>query len=310
MINKKNKKIKNKKYSKYLKTNDDKSNLRLFFERLLNMLSHRIYFILIPYSKKKSKSISLPVYTLVAVLLIVSSIFFISFTLLTKSIVLDSRTRILEGSYEERFKMMKSFENDSRLIAENNEYRDGLLSLFTEGNFDIKSIFTNYTDTNIVNNIKQKTLELEESKESMDKLETILLERKKNISILPTILPISHKNIIISSPFQEGALYPRYAEFVVIAGLDIRVTADGVIESINFTKDLGFEVTISHKFAITTEYIGLATVNYSVGEKVKKGSILGKSKYSHFGYAIKVVSSYINPLVFTDLADLGIIPNE
>ena len=298
---KKNNKTNKKKYSKYLKTNDDKSNVRLFFERILNMLSHNIYFILIPHSKKKSKSISLPIYALISVVIIVSSIFFISFTLLTKSIVLDSRTRILEGSYEERLSMMKSFEDDSRFIAENNEYRDGLSSLFTEGNFDIKSIFTNYTDTNIVNNIKQKTLELEESKESMDKLETILLERKKNISILPTILPIPHKNIIIASPFQEGALYPRYAEFEVIAGLDIRVTADGVIEEINFTKDLGFEITISHRFAITTEYIGLATVNYSVGEKVKKGSVLGKSKYNRFGYAIKVVSSYINPLLFTDL---------
>ena len=298
---KKDKKINSKKYSKYLKTNDDKSNIRLFFERLLNMLSHKIYFILIPHSKKKSKSISLPLYALIVVAIIVSSIFFISFTLLTKSIVLDSRTRVLEGSYEERLNIMKIFEEDSRLIAENNEYRDGLLSLFTEGNFDIKLIFTNYTDTNIVNNIKQKTLELEESKESIDKLETILLKKKKNISILPTILPVPHKGLIISSPFQEGALFPRYAEFEVIAGLDIRATADGVIESINFTKDVGFEITVSHSFAITTEYIGLAIINYDVGQKVKKGSVLGKSKYNRFGYAVKVVSDYINPVVFTDL---------
>jgi len=298
---KKNKKTNNKKYNKYLMTDDDKSSAKLFFENILKTLSHKIYFILVPHSKKKSKSISIPVYVLIMTAVIVSVIMFGSFTLLTKSIVLDSRTKVLEGSYQERLDTMKSLEEDSKLIAENNEYRDGLSSLFTEGNFDIKSIFTNYTDTNIINNIKQKTLELEESRDSIDELESILLDRKKSTSILPTILPISHKNVIISSPFQKGILFPKYMEFEVITGSDIRATADGVVESIDFVKGVGFEVTISHAFSIITEYIGLATINYSVGDKIYKGSILGKSKHNRFGYAIKVISDYINPIEFTDV---------
>lgn len=302
MINK-NKKIKKEKhkYSKYLITDSDKSSTELFFENLFKMLSHKIYFILVPHSNKKSKSISIPIYVLIITVVIVSVVMFASFTLLTKSIVLDSRTKVLEGSYQERLDIMKSLEDDSKLIAENNEYRDGLSSLFTEGNFDIRYIFTNYTDTNIINNVKQKTLELEESRDSIDELESILLERKKNTSTLPTILPISHKSVIISNPFQKGILFPKSMEFEVITGSDIRSTADGVIESISFIKDVGFEVTISHSFSVTTEYIGLATINYSVGEKIDKGSILGKSKRNRFRYAIRVISDYINPIEFTDV---------
>lgn len=288
-------------YSKYLNTNDDKSAFTLLLESIINAITHKIYFIFVPHSKKRSKSISIPIYSLIIIIVVVLTVVFTCLTLLTRNIILVSQTKTLEGTYEELLNSMKVLEGNSIFISESSEYRDGILSLFEKGNFDVKSIFTNYTSTNVIDIIKQMTFELDESMTSLDDLETILLNRKKNIANLPTILPVTHKNIVIARPFQEGPFLPKSIKLDVITGTDIRVTANGVIEDITFIQDEGFTVTVSHALAITTRYIGLATTIYSVDDKVDKASILGKSKNNYIEYQVKVVFDYVNPLLFTYL---------
>ena len=56
--------------SKYL--NKKENFLHLFFGKIGKFLTHRIYFMFIPHSKKKTKTLSLPVYSIIIIVLIIS----------------------------------------------------------------------------------------------------------------------------------------------------------------------------------------------------------------------------------------------
>ena len=51
--------------------NKKPSVIYLFFRKIIRFFTHRIYFMFIPHSKKKTKTLSIPVYALIFIVLII-----------------------------------------------------------------------------------------------------------------------------------------------------------------------------------------------------------------------------------------------
>lgn len=291
-------KNKHKNYKKYIERKD--ASFSIFLDRIFKFLSHKIYFMFIPHSKKKTKSLSIPVYALIILVVVVLSSMLSAFVILTENTVLASKTKILQGSYDEQLEEIKSLEVTAKRIIEADESMIALTNILKRGGINTSDIFINTaTNTGIIERIDKKSKELKKSKDLINQLSSRINARTKTMNSIPSILPIAGQDIIISRPFQEGILLPKSIEIETISGTDIRATANGKISKINFIENKGFEVTIDHAFSLKTKYIGLATINYTVGKTIEKGNTIGKSRHSSFEYEVQVASKFVDPILIT-----------
>lgn len=298
-IGKKNRK---ENYRKYVSSK--KSKWSYFFSNFSKILMHRIYFMFIPHSKKKTKTLSLPVYSICIIVLVISLLLFTVFLFLTKNTVLASRTEILTGSYEERLDEINLLGEISIAVSTNENYRKDLKDMIKKSKIKTSSIFdTNIDNTNAyidnLSKINAKAEELEKSKQYIDELRVNLFSKEKSLNVIPSILPVDSRYAIISRPYQKGSITSKGIGFETVAGTLIRSTASGSIESVNYDKNDGFTVSITHPLGLTTIYIGLATISVTNKQKLEKGQIIGATKTGEFEYELKVASEYVNPLLYT-----------
>ncbi len=291
--------MKNKnKYKKYVEKKEP--SFSIFLDKIFKFLSHKIYFMFVPHSNKKTKSISIPIYALIILIVIVLSSMMSAFVILTENTVLASKTKILQGSHEEQLEEIKNLEITAKRIIEADGSMTSLTNILKRGGIKTSDIFVNTnTNTGIVEQIENKAKELEKSKELINQLNSRITARTKTMNSIPSILPVTGQNVIISRPFQEGILLPKSIEIETISGTDVRATATGKISKIKFIKNKGFEVTIEHAFALKTKYMGLATINYTVGKTIEKGNTIGKSRHSAFEYEVQVASQFVDPILIT-----------
>lgn len=296
------KKTKKTDYSAFV--SDKRSKLSNFFKNLSKILFHRIYFMFIPHSKKKTKTLSLPVYSICIIVLAMSAVLFTVFLFLTKNTVLASRTAILTGSYEEKLNEINLLEEISIAVSTNENYRTDLKNVMTKSRLKTSSIInTNINNTNIYKDnlsiINAKAEELEKSRQYIDELKANLESKEKALDIIPSILPIDSRYAVISKPYQKGSMISKGIGFETISGAQIRTTASGSVSNIEYGRNNGFNITIVHPLGVTTRYIGLATVNVENGQKLEKGDVIGTTKTGEFEYELKLASEYVNPLIFT-----------
>ena len=283
--------------SKYL--NKKENFLHLFFSKIGKFLTHRIYFMFIPHSKKKTKTLSLPVYSIIIMVLIISLSLLTTFSFLTKNTVLASKTEVLSGSYKDKLSEINSLENIFSSVVTNDYYRNDMSNIASLMKVDSNNmnLSTNYADNILVMNLRAE--ELEKLKMYLDELKANITSKNNALEPIPSILPIDSRYAVISRPYQEGSIISKGIGFETIAGTLIRATASGTVNDVSYDKDTGFTITIYHRFGIITKYSGLATSLVSEKMDVKKGEILGNAKTGVFDYELRIATEYVNPLIFT-----------
>ncbi|CRF34720.1 peptidase [Brachyspira suanatina] len=292
-------KPKKKKSNNIKYTNKKENFFHLFCYKIGKFLNHRIYFMFIPHSKKKTKTLSLPVYSIMIIVLIISLSLLTTFSFLTKNTVLASKTEVLSGSYKDKLTEINSLENIFNSVVTNDYYRNDMSNIASLMKVESNNInlSTNYVDNILLMNLRAE--ELEKLKIYLDELKANVTSKNNALEPIPSILPIDSRYAVISRPYQEGSIISKGIGFETIAGTLIRSTASGTVNDVSYDKDTGFTITIYHRFGIITRYSGLATSLVSEKMDVKKGEILGNAKTGVFEYELRIATEYVNPLIFT-----------
>lgn len=292
-------KNKKRKKSKYTKLVQSKPKFIEILIKIKSILSHKLYFMFIPHSKKKTKSVSIPIYLLLIIVTIILTILLSTFSFLTKNTVLASKTEILTGSYNDKLKEINNLEELFNSVATNDIYRQDMSNIMV--GLKIKNddnILTNeYIDNLML--INSRAYEFEKLKIYLDELKANINSKQNSLEHIPSILPIDSRYAIISIPYQPKSILSSGVGFETIAGTIVRATATGVVTSVTYNQRDGFTIEISHRFGVTTKYKGLATSTVAKNRNLKKGEIIGSARTGVLEYELKIAASYVDPLIFT-----------
>lgn len=291
----KNKKRKN--YNKYI--TKEPSSFYLFLKKIYNILTYKIYFMFIPHSKKKTKTLSIPIYFLIIIVTILCLILLTTFSFLTKNTVVASKTEVLTGSYQDKLREINSLEDIFNSVITNTYYRDDMYNIANI--LKINNINTNKSYMDNILLLNERAEELENIKIYSDELKANIASKNKALEHIPSIIPVDSRYAIISKPYQKGSFISKGISFETIAGTLIKATAVGTVRDISYDKNTGFIITIYHRFNVVTIYKGLATCLVTKNMDVEKGQILGNTKSLEFEYELRVGTSYVDPLIFTTL---------
>lgn len=153
---------------------------------------------------------------------------------------------------------------------------------------------------------------------SFKEIEKIALEQDERMASIPSIQPVSNKDLKrLASGFgwRVDPVYrtPRMhwgLDFSAPTGTEVYATGDGVIESIeDIAWGYGKNVVINHGFGYKTRYAHLSAFKVKPGQKVTRGQIIGlvgstgKSTGAHLHYEVEKDGVKVNPMsyFFNDL---------
>jgi murein DD-endopeptidase MepM/ murein hydrolase activator NlpD len=154
---------------------------------------------------------------------------------------------------------------------------------------------------------------------SFDDLIVLSKEKEEMLSCLPAILPISNKDLTRTASGFGLRVHPYYKivkfhygmDFTAPQGTDIYVTGDGVVESLVQSKrGYGNNIVINHGFGYKTLYAHLDRFNVRIGQKVKRGDVIGfvgssgMSLAPHLHYEVELNGVKVDPsnYYFNDLS--------
>ncbi len=289
-------KVKKKKTPKF---KNNKSTLKLFFKKLAKILNHKLYFMFIPHTKSKTKTLSLPIYVIVIITLIIAGGLLTTLSFLTKNTVLAGKTEILSGNYQEKLEEINKLERLVSDVVTNDSYQENLNKIMKNLKVSTTDITNEYNNNLLV--LNKRAEEFERLKNYLDELKENIRTKHNSLESIPSILPIYSKYAVIAMPFQKNSIISKGIGFETIAGTLIRATATGKVNSIVFDKNNSISITINHSFGVSTQYKGLATASVVKNKDVKKGEIIGVAKTGIFEYDLKIASEYVDPLIFTTL---------
>jgi hypothetical protein len=155
---------------------------------------------------------------------------------------------------------------------------------------------------------------------SYDEIAKLIKGKEQMIASIPSIQPIKNKDLErIASGFgvRIDPIYkvPRQhdgLDFAAPMGTEIFATGDGVVEAVDFSYGgYGNEVVINHGYGYRTRYGHMSRTKAQVGQKVKRGEVIGyvgstgKSTGTHVHYEVIRGGIPVNPInyFFNDVTD-------
>lgn len=111
------------------------------------------------------------------------------------------------------------------------------------------------------------------------------------------------------SPFGGRIKLHEGVDFSSGFGAPVRATAQGVVERVSFNSTYGLHVDVRHSNRMVTRYAHLAKAAVKRGDKVERGTVLGKvgstgrSTAPHLHYEVLVDGRQRNPASFISLAN-------
>ena len=148
---------------------------------------------------------------------------------------------------------------------------------------------------------------------SYDEIELLAKHKIDMLASIPAILPLSFngENTRVTSGF-GNRMHPIYKivkphtgmDFSGSVGTPIYATGNGVIEKSVFENGYGRHVVINHGYGYKTLYGHLNNFNVKVGQKVKRGDIIGfmgntgVSSSTHLHYEVRKNNVAIDPVNF------------
>ncbi len=161
-----------------------------------------------------------------------------------------------------------------------------------------------------MDNLKKK---LYIQSKSYDHITEILEEKEKMWASRPAIQPISNEELVrIASGWNPKRFNPvlkrvmphKGIDFTASKGTPIYATGDGVINRSYRSSSYGNVIFLNHGYGYQTRYAHLNKFNVKVGDRVKRGQIIGyvgntgRSVSDHLHYEVLFKGAHINPINF------------
>lgn len=159
--------------------------------------------------------------------------------------------------------------------------------------------------------ILQKQLAIQSK--SLDEIASIAKEKEKLLMAMPAIQPVLNKHLTRMSsgygwrndPFTKVRKFHYGMDFTAPTGTPVYASGDGVvIRADNASAGYGEHIRIDHGFGYESLYAHLSKYNVRVGQKVKRGEIIGfvgntgRSEAPHLHYEIRKDGQHLNPINF------------
>ena len=148
---------------------------------------------------------------------------------------------------------------------------------------------------------------------SLDVIVKLAREKKLLLSAIPAIQPVRNENMrsmasgfgYRSDPFTKISKFHAGMDFAAPTGAPIFATGDGIVSRADAGESgYGNHVVIGHGFGYETLYGHLSKYNCRLGQKVKRGDIIGfvgstgRSQGPHCHYEVHKNGEAVNPLNF------------
>jgi murein DD-endopeptidase MepM/ murein hydrolase activator NlpD len=154
---------------------------------------------------------------------------------------------------------------------------------------------------------------VEQRSDTLTALESQLMERRINTTLLPTLVPINADHV--GSTFGHrldpiagvGSLHEGI-DFVADPGTRVVASAGGVVLAAEYHPEYGNLIEIDHGNDFTSRYAHLSKINVKVGQIVKRGQAIGasgntgRSTGPHLHFEVRFKSVAQNPERFLQQA--------
>ena len=144
---------------------------------------------------------------------------------------------------------------------------------------------------------------------SYDEVAKMALNKEKMIACMPSIMPVSNKDLKQTASGWGMRIHPIYKilrfhygmDFTAATGTDVFCTGIGVVKSAERESGYGNTVVIDHGFGYETFYAHLNKINVRVGQKVNRGDVIGfvgstgTSTSPHLHYEVSKNGVKVNP---------------
>ncbi|WGU69663.1 M23 family metallopeptidase [Capnocytophaga canimorsus] len=148
---------------------------------------------------------------------------------------------------------------------------------------------------------------------SLDEITYLAREKEKLLATIPAIQPIQNKDLTRmasgygwrTDPFTKARKFHYGMDFTAPQGTPIYAAGDGVITRADGNAaGYGEHIRIDHGYGYVSLYAHLSKYNVRVGQKVKRGDIIGfvgntgRSQAPHLHYEVLKDGEHINPVHF------------
>lgn len=207
-------------------------------------------------------------------------------------------------------------DNIYRTIFETNPYPKYKRKLGTGGNPSKYKKYKGYSHSELVTETQKKidrlAKKLTAQSKSFDELKSLITRKKELIESVPSIQPISNKDLtrlasgfgIRMHPIHKILKQHDGVDFTAPRGTDIYATGKGTVEKVDYMQGYGKTVVINHGFGHKTLYAHCSGYNVKVGQKVKKGDVIayvgntGISTAPHLHYEVHKNGKAVDPIHF------------
>jgi len=145
---------------------------------------------------------------------------------------------------------------------------------------------------------------------SYDEVIGLVKKKEEMLACTPAIQPLSNKDLTRTASGFGFRIHPIFKikmfhygfDFIAPIGTDVYATGDGVVETVEYNQHgFGKEVVINHGFGYATRYAHLSEFKVRIGQKVKRGDIIGlvgntgRSTAAHLHYEVLVNGVQVDP---------------
>lgn len=145
---------------------------------------------------------------------------------------------------------------------------------------------------------------------SFDEIIALAKRNKEMIQCIPAIMPMNNRDLNRTASGWGMRIHPIYKtkkfhygmDFSAPTGTEIFATGDGVVSAVKTSfSGYGMHVEIDHGFGYKSLYAHLSKFHCRVGQKVKRGDVIGyvgstgTSTAPHLHYEVKVKDKQVNP---------------
>lgn len=161
--------------------------------------------------------------------------------------------------------------------------------------------------------LDQLTKKLVVQSRSFDEVVALAKNKEAMLSSIPAIQPVSNEKLTRVASGFNYRIHPIYKvrhfhtgiDFTAPRGTEIYATGDGVVEDVTSKgRGYGNHVIIDHGFGYQTLYAHMSKFKVRIGEKVKRGDVIGyvgstgTSTAPHLHYEVIKNGEKINPMNF------------
>ena len=148
---------------------------------------------------------------------------------------------------------------------------------------------------------------------SLDEISVYAKDKEKLLAAMPAIQPISNEDLTRMAsgygwrldPFTKERKFHKGMDFTAPQTTPVFATGNGVVQRAdNLASGFGNHVRIDHGFEYMTIYAHLSKITARVGQRVKRGDIIGlvgstgRSQAPHLHYEVWYKDEAINPINF------------